>query len=636
MSEPLHDRVIAAIGQLYELENEIGRGGMSAVFRARDLRLNRAVAIKVLPPELAYDPAVRARFTREAQTFAHLSHPNIVPIYDVGEREGIAYFVMALASGGSLAALLAREPRQPLDEVRRLLIEIADALDFAHRHGVVHRDIKPDNILLDRDTGRAMVTDFGIARAMEAGTRLTITGNAVGTPTYMSPEQATGERELDGRSDIYSLGVVAYQMVTGRVPFSASSAIALLFKHLHEAPRPIAELRPDAPRSLRKAIERALEKDPEERWPTAAALRDALRHEQTVGAPWRGAGEITVSSPPNGVDRSGTRRDGASNVSRSTSRLAPVPQPEGTMPEARPRENGGIELVPPHLAALTTEQRADLRLWHGRVNLLDRVKAARGYALLTLGTAVGAFGMAVGGLAEGAPPLVFGLIVPYFMSRKLRRRGTSLRESGLRLRRVFLSPRARWVIPPPPARPGERTLEKLAPREVLDGPHGASIRRAAEHRAAILDLYRSLPEPDRALIPELAATVDALVERVAQIAQALHRLESSIDLSELRVLDAQLEEAQREPPSPENDRRIGFLKRQRGVLQDLLERQSVLARQLDNGGLALGNLRLDLVRLRSSGMQSALSDVTSATQDARALSREIDSVLEAAAEVRRL
>jgi serine/threonine protein kinase len=254
MSEPLWDRVITALGDQYELEGEIGRGGMSVVYRARDRRLNRPVAIKVLPPELAHDPAIRTRFTREAQTSAQLTHAHIVPIYDVGERGGIAYFVMGMVTGGNLAALLAREPRQPLEEVRRVVGEIADGLAYAHMRGVIHRDIKPDNILLDRETGRAMVTDFGIAWAMESATRLTITGIAVGTPTYMSPEQAVGEREIDGRSDVYSLGVVAYQMLTGRVPFTAGNSMALLLKHVTDPPRPIADLRPDTPRTLRDAI----------------------------------------------------------------------------------------------------------------------------------------------------------------------------------------------------------------------------------------------------------------------------------------------------------------------------------------------------------------------------------------------
>src|SRR5687768_3485087 len=310
MTDSLTARVVGALGHQYQVESEIGRGGMSVVYRARDIRLNRTVAIKVLPPELAYDPAIRTRFTREAQTSAQISHAHIVPIYDVGEREGIAYFVMALVSGGNLASLLAREPRQPIDEVRRLLCEIADALAYAHLRGVIHRDIKPDNILLDAESGRAMVTDFGIARAIEAGTRLTLTGIAVGTPTYMSPEQAVGEKEVDGRSDIYSLGVLAYQMLTGRVPFTAGNSMALLLKQISERPRPIAELRPDAPRALREAVERALMKSPEDRWPTAAALRDALASDDEPGASWR-AGQ------------------------RPPVRYA-SPRPDGAAPEARP------------------------------------------------------------------------------------------------------------------------------------------------------------------------------------------------------------------------------------------------------------------------------------------------------------
>jgi serine/threonine-protein kinase len=260
---------------------------MSVVYSARDRRLNRQVAIKVLPPELAYDPAIRTRFTREAQTSAQLSHAHIVPIYDVGERDGIAYFVMALVTGGNLAALLAHVPRPPIDVVRRLLREICDALAYAHQHGVVHRDIKPDNILLDADSGRAIVTDFGIARAMEAGGRLTATGIAVGTPAYMSPEQAVGEREVDGRSDIYSLGVLGYQMLTGRVPFTGGNSMSLLLKHITEPPRPISELRPDAPRPLCDAIDRALVKDREDRWPTAMAFSDALGSADGAAVSWR-------------------------------------------------------------------------------------------------------------------------------------------------------------------------------------------------------------------------------------------------------------------------------------------------------------------------------------------------------------
>jgi len=273
MSDSLRQRISSALAGQYRIDDEIGRGGMSVVYRALDVRLNRPIAIKVLPPELALDPAIRSRFTREAQTSAQLSHPHIVPIYDVGERDGIAYFVMSLVTGGNLAGQLEHRPLRGIDEVRRILAEVADALTYAHLRGVIHRDIKADNILLESEGGRSMVTDFGIARAMEGGARLTQTGIAVGTPTYMSPEQAVGERHIDGRSDIYSLGVVGYQMLTGRVPFTASNSMALLLKHVSERPQPILDLRPETPRPLAEAIERALAKTPETRWPTAAAFR---------------------------------------------------------------------------------------------------------------------------------------------------------------------------------------------------------------------------------------------------------------------------------------------------------------------------------------------------------------------------
>jgi serine/threonine-protein kinase len=536
---------------------------------------------------------------------------------------------------------LTREPYQPIDEVRRLLCEIADALAYAHLRGVIHRDIKPDNILLDGDSGRAMVSDFGIARAMEAGARLTLTGVAVGTPTYMAPEQAMGEREIDGRSDIYSLGVLAYQMLTGRVPFTAGNSMALLLKHVTEHPRPIAELRPETPRALREVIDRALMKAPEDRWPTAAALRDALTSGEMPGASWRAERRdpVRYTSPPDGTRRDRSVRESARLDSRSVlPRRASLPADDRAGLPAKERPRGEIVLEPAHLASLTAEQRKDLRLWHGRVNLFDRIKAARGYMWLTLGAMVGGMAGLAGAIETDmeAFPLLFAPIVPIYMWVKLWRRGKSLRASGVKRRRVFLMPRARWVLPKPPPLPSEAQLEKLASREILAGPQGGAIRRAAEDRAAILDIVAKLPKEERALLPDVEPTANALVERVAHLVRTLHRLDESVDLRQIDELEVRIAEVEREKDSAERQRRLALLQRQRDTFEELVQLRSTLSRQLDSAGLALGNLRLDLIKLRSSGLQSAFADVSTATQEARALSREIGAVLEAAAEVRSL
>src|SRR5687768_12330712 len=634
----LQERVVDAIGSQYALEGEIGRGGMSVVYRAKDLRLNRPVAIKVLPPDLAMDTGIRARFTREAQTAAQLSHPHIVPIYDVGDRDGLAYFVMALLTGGNLGSLLTYDPRLPIEEVRRFMREVADALDYAHQRGVIHRDIKPDNILIDRESGRALVTDFGIAWAMEAASRLTATGIAVGTPTYMSPEQATGDRALDGRSDIYSLGVVAYQMLTGRVPFTAGNAMALLLKHVTEHPRPIQELRPDTPTAMSNAIERALLKSPEDRWPTAASLREALSSEARVVPSWRTDKPEPVSyvSPvPRSRDNRRSARDGRRDLRNATPRpLAPVAVDAAGLPITGAVMQGDIILEQAHLAGLTPEQRKDLRLWNGQVNLRDRVKAMRWYFLLTTAVAVSATVAFGAGVSDGdAWPLIFSPIVPFFMGRKVWFRRKSLRAAGLKLRRVLMMPRAKWVIPEV-ASPTQKQLEKMAPREVLEGPLGAAVRNAAEDRAAILAIISGLPKADRRLLPEVEPAVNALVERIGHLARMVHRLDEQMGSTSTDELDRRIAQMEREGLSLEGERRLSLLRRQRTSIADLSETRATLSSQLDNAVLMLGNLRLDMVKLRTSGLQANLSDVSSATQEVRALSRELGVLLEAAEEAR--
>ncbi|MEO8226934.1 MAG: serine/threonine-protein kinase [Gemmatimonadota bacterium] len=275
MSE-LREELQRALDSRYALERELGRGGMGAVFLARDLTLDRPVAIKVLPPELAVRAELRERFLRETRTAASFSHPNIVPVHAVEEHEAILCFVMGYVEGETLAQRIRRAGPLPAAELVRLLQEVAWALSYAHGRGTVHRDVKPDNILIDRGTGRAMVTDFGIARSSEgAAAGLTRVGEVVGTPQFMSPEQASGDT-IDGRSDLYSLGVVAFCAATGRVPFDAESTPAILAMQITRTPPSIATERPDLPASLAAAIDRLLAKSPNDRFPNGEALVEAL------------------------------------------------------------------------------------------------------------------------------------------------------------------------------------------------------------------------------------------------------------------------------------------------------------------------------------------------------------------------
>ena len=265
------DLVRSALEPDYTILEELGRGGMAVVYRAKERALDREVAIKVLPSFMVMDKAFVERFQHEARTAGKLEHPNIVPIYRVGRRNRVIYFVMKLLRGQSLATVLRQRPKLTVAEVQRILIEVAGALGYAARRGVVHRDIKPDNILLD-DEGRCVVTDFGIAKS--SGGPLTAAGTSMGTPRYMSPEHARGI-PLDGRSDMYSLGVVAYQCLSGRTPFDADDPFAILYKHIND-PLPEPELTTDEEREVYAVIEKMLAKNPEDRFQSTDALITAL------------------------------------------------------------------------------------------------------------------------------------------------------------------------------------------------------------------------------------------------------------------------------------------------------------------------------------------------------------------------
>jgi serine/threonine-protein kinase len=280
--EVLQARLQRLVQGKYEIKRLLGKGGMGAVFLAQDLTLEREVAIKVLPPDFSSDPQVMKRFQQEAKTAAKLDHTNIIPIYRVESEDGLNYFVMKFISGTSLEDVL--DSKQPLtdDYIQRILWEAACALGHAHSRGVVHRDVKPANIMFDHD-GRVMLTDFGISKALQSASGLTGTGMIIGTPHYMAPEQAKGQ-PVDGRADQYSLGVVGYRLLAGVLPFSGDSVHTILYKHIfEEAPR-LSGLRETAPKDLTDAIQRALSKDPAQRFPTMEDFATALWPEQPVSA----------------------------------------------------------------------------------------------------------------------------------------------------------------------------------------------------------------------------------------------------------------------------------------------------------------------------------------------------------------
>ncbi len=278
------------LGREYTIERELGRGGMGVVLLARDLRLDRLVAIKVLPRQRGADATHRQRFLREARTAAKLSHPNIVPTLHADEAGAYAYFTMPYIDGETLAERVHSRGSPAPREVLRLLRQVAWALAYAHAHGVVHRDIKPENILVERTTGRVLVNDFGIAFEAEAS-RLTGDDHMVGTAAFMSPEQILG-RELDGRSDLYSLGVVGFWLLAGQHPFEGATA-AVLVKHATEPAPPLRSLAPEVPAGLAAAIDRCLAKEPDDRWPSAEALAEALAaiKDDLADAPARTGGD---------------------------------------------------------------------------------------------------------------------------------------------------------------------------------------------------------------------------------------------------------------------------------------------------------------------------------------------------------
>jgi len=612
----LQERLAQAFAGAFTIESEIGRGGMGVVYRAHDEKLKRTVAVKVLPPELAYRRDIRARFVREAETAARLSHPNIVPIHAVGEANDLVYFVMGYVDGESLAVRLKRRGRLSLEESRRIMRETSDALAAAHQQGVIHRDVKPDNILLEGTRGRVMVTDFGIAKALSAeGGTLTDTGIAIGTPAFMSPEQAAGERVIDGRSDLYSLGVVAYQMLSGELPFQAPTVPGLLMKQISTPATPVDRLRPETPRELALTVMRCLEKDPEDRWPSADALRRALETGTYSAPPPRSSVRASVPAreplDPLGAGKGDpVRRKALARMDKISARASKRAERLESKLDRKSREDA--EVV--RRAEATGEPVMVARLRHRAATYAS----INGMLLLL-------------NLVTSGPAHPWFLFVAIPMGFGLARDYARVWTAGYSWRDVIHRPPAPDALE---AKESRGSLTAAAPEEL--GSHAAAIEQARSDRAAILAMLERMPKSERKMLPDIAPTVDQLLERATDLARTLHALERDIDTTALDKLEMRIASLEQEPASADRDRRLGLLARQRQTMTDLLGRRTALGSQLESCLLAMQNVRFDLLRLRSAGVAEALGDLTQATQQARAVSRDVDAAVSAAGEIRRL
>jgi predicted Ser/Thr protein kinase len=720
--DPLRDRLAAALAPAYTVEGELGRGGMSVVYRARDVRLRRDVAIKILPPELAFVANVRERFMREAQTAAQLAHPNIVPIYGVEEKDTLVWIVMALIEGETLGERLTREGQLGAPEAQRILCSVADALAYAHAHGVIHRDIKPDNILLERDTQRVLVTDFGIARAAEGDGRLTLTGVAVGTPTYMSPEQAMGEGEIDGRSDLYSLGAVGYQMLAGAPPFSATSTPALMLKHVTE---PLPALRPkaaSAPGILVAAIERSLAKKPTDRWPSVRAFGDALVADpaalkspplvgvravslphQEIAAPGADAGRVAaapmraVDAPPMAPPRPALPSPPRPPVPLAGANAVPAwvygvnaNSPSLTVQADAFRRQARSTFVTLSILAIINGITSPHFAWVGfpAVGMLLGLNAkwrplgdaglsffdvmrnrqavrdagiegtvpatlfsnslagrARRFAsklkTAAVSAGVSAISLIIGSSAHIEPlaiPFVIGGLFSVYSLFGARSAAKPLVRLGFR-RRDLLN--GTWRDSEAARAPGtafrlrEEEVSQIAPPDVVMSAHGERLRLAVDDRTAIRQQMARLGGAELGMLSDVIPTAEALIARIADLARALHQLDRDMGVASDGSLDSRIAEL-RGHGVPDSDRTLGLLLRQRQSLSELEGRRAALRSQLDGASLMLQNLRLDVLKLGSLGLESpVVREVGHATEQARALSKDLAYLLEGAKEADR-
>ena len=655
--DELGTHVAQVLSANYELESEVGRGGMGIVYCARDRRLKREIAIKVLPPELSFRADIRQRFLREAETAAQLNHPNIVPIYTVEEKDNLVYFVMAYIKGDNLGQRLQQHGPMPPVEVRRILREVAEALAYAHNRNVIHRDIKPDNIIIDDETGRAMVTDFGIARALtdSGDSRLTATGMAIGTPAYMSPEQSAGDKAIDGRSDLYSLGVVGYQMLCGQPPFVASNTPSMLVKHLSERPIPVDERWPDLPPDLSRAVMMCLEKDPNDRFPNAAAFAVAL---SGGSMPTLATRASTAAITPD------SRRDihDATNVPRERTRTAPysAQQPSYSPSESPTREEVSRWNAPqvvsfrrklaPYLAVNAILVPISLFSNHDfiAVTVMWSVFLAFRYSKLW---AAGYDWRDV--FRQPRERLFFDVAAETIDDARAlfdeKKREQVRRRARARGQGLFtpMSP----VPPMQPFQPYPRVggpttslspIPAGAPAAFADSRYGSAIREAEGDHREIHRQLLNMPPDDRDQIPEVGTSADQLFRKVQQLALSLNDLDRSAGRETAEGVEKEIDtlESQANPldyrASEERVRRLAMLRRQRRAVAEITRKKKETQEKLDHVRQILRSMRLELVRFRTGGLNAQPTGLTMVTQQAQSVVREMGYLSDANAELNAL
>jgi eukaryotic-like serine/threonine-protein kinase len=650
-SDELGTHVAEVLSANYELESEVGRGGMGIVYCAKDRRLKREIAIKVLPPELSFRADIRQRFLREAETAAQLNHPNIVPIYTVEERDNLVYFVMAYIKGDNLGQRLQQHgPIAPV-EVRRILREVGDALAYAHHRNVIHRDIKPDNIIIDEETGRAMVTDFGIARALtdSGDSRLTATGMAIGTPAYMSPEQSAGDKAIDGRSDLYSLGVVGYQMLCGQPPFVASNTPSMLVKHLSERPVPVDERWPDLPQDLARAVMICLEKDPNDRFPSAAAFSAALDGGAMPTLATRAAPVVAV--PPQ------SRREIHEVTSSVRDRYTPPTQtpytPSSPSPEELSKWNAPMVVafrrkLAPYLAVNAILVPISLFSNHDflALTVIWTVALAFKYSKLW---AAGYDWRDV--FRQPRDRLMFDVAAETIDDARAlfdeKKRAQVRARARSRGQGLFppLAPLPSMQTFQPYPRTGGPTTSPIpvgAPAPFADSRYGSAIREAESDHREIHRQLLNMPPDEREQIPEVATSADAVFRKVQQLALSLSDIDQGAGRESPEVVEKEISllESQANPldhhASEGRVRRLAMLRRQRRALTEVGRKKKEAQDKLDNCRQLLRSMRLELVRYRTGGLNAQPTGLTMVTQQAQSVVRDMGYLSDANAELNAL